>query len=576
MKMNKKNIALATGLLLMGSTASFAQSLADAKKAIDAEQYQKATSMLKTLVANQPKEGENHFNLGKVYLLVEEIDSARAAFTAGTTADPKNALNYVGLGQADLAQGNATNAKTNFDKAIDLRGKDYTTYLAIGRAYIDQVDKKNVDYAQSLPNLQKADELDSKDKDPETFLALADFYAMQRKNSEAYPQYLRALDINPNSSRAHVQIGKMYKDAFAFPEAETEVKKVIETDPNYGPAYRELAEIQNQWSFSDPKNGPAKKAEALDNMRKYLDLTDKSFDSRLRYAQFLFYAGDFATLEKEVATLNTADPKDPKNFVVIRMRGYSAVENKNYEQGIKYMNELFGRTQDAARIVGSDYLYLGRAQQALSQDSLATINITKAVELDSTKVEELATIGNKYYTAKNFAKAADIYEKVVSVNSKNPNIAMAYYYLGAANYFKYAYANQADPNASKDPLVKADSAFSALIKLAPDYQTAYLYRARVNKNLDDAENSKKLGVPHYEKFIELVTVTKPEAAAAAKTQLIEAYNYLGAVYSSTDKEKAKGYFNKTLALDPQNALANDNLKYLAGAGAPVKKAPIKK
>ena len=35
MKMNKKNIALATGLLLMGSTASFAQSLADAKKAID-------------------------------------------------------------------------------------------------------------------------------------------------------------------------------------------------------------------------------------------------------------------------------------------------------------------------------------------------------------------------------------------------------------------------------------------------------------------------------------------------------------------------------------------------------------
>jgi len=573
MKMIKKNIALATGLLLMGSTASFAQSLADAKKAIDAEQYQKATSMLKTLVANQPKEGDNYFNLGKVYLLTDDIDSARAAFTNGTTADPKNALNYVGLGQADLVQNNATNAKTNFDKAIGLKAKDYSTYLAIGRAYIDQ---KNVDYAQALPNLQKADELDSKDKDPETFLALADYYALQRKNTEAYPQYLRALDINPNLYRANVQIGKMYKDAFAFPEAEAEIKKVIAADPNYGPAYRELAETQMQWSFADPKNGAAKKAEALENMRKYLDLTDKSFDSRLRYAQFLVYAGDFATLEKEVATLNSPDPKNPKTFVVIRMRGYSAVENKNFEQGIKYMNELFGRTQDASRIIGSDYLYLGRAQQATGQDSLAFINIAKGVELDSTKVEELANIGAKYYQAQNFAKAADVYSKVVTVNSKNPNLAMAYYYLGASNYFTYAFASRDGKNPSKDILVKADTAFASLAKLAPDYEVAYLFRARIGKNLDDAESSKKLAVPYYEKYVELVTVTKPEKAAASKTQLIEAYNYLGAVASATDKEKAKEYFNKVLAIDPQNALALDNLKFLTAPATPVKKTPIKK
>lgn len=571
MKMIKKNIALATGLLLMGSTASFAQSLADAKKAIDAEQYQKATSMLKTLVANQPKDGNNYFNLGKVYLLTEDIDSARAAFTNGTTADPKNALNYVGLGQADLTEKNATNAKTNFDKAISLKGKDFATYLAIGRAYIDQ---PNVDYAQALPNLQKADELDSKDKEPETFLALADFYAQQRKNTEAYPMYLRALDITPDLSRAHVQIGKMYKDAFAFPEAEAEVKKVIETDPNYGPAYRELAEIQMQWSFTDPKNGAAKKAEALANMRKYLDLTDKSFDSRLRYAQFLVYAGDFATLGQEVATLNSPDPKNPKNFVVTRMRGYSAVENKNYEQGVKYMNELFARTQDASRIIGSDYLYLGKAQQNLGQDSLAFINISKAVELDSTKVDELAAIGNKYYTAKNFAKSAQVYDKVTQANSKDPNIAMNYYYLGASHYFAYAFDVRDNKNPTKDALVKADTAFSKLTKLAPEYETAYLFRARINKNLDDAESTQKLAVPYYEKFIELVTA-KPEKVAANKATLSEAYNYLGAVFATTDKEKAKEYFNKTLAIDPTNALATDNLKFLAGGGA-AKKAPTKK
>jgi len=566
MKMIKKNIALATGLLLMGSTASFAQSLADAKKAIDAEQFQKATSMLKTLVANQPKEGDNYFNLGKVYLLTEDIDSARAAFTNGTTAAPKNALNFVGLGQADLIENNATNAKTNFDKALQLGAKNYQTYLAIGRAYIDQ---KNVDYAQALPNLQKSDELDAKDKDPETFLALADFYAAQRKNTEAYPMYLRALDINPNLYRANVQIGKMYKDAFAFPEAEAEIQKVIAADPNYGPAYRELAEAQMQWSFADPKNGAAKKAEALANMRKYLDLTDKSFDSRLRYAQFLVYAGDFATLESEVATLNAPDPKNPKTFVVARMRGYSAVENKKFDQGLKYMNELFARTQDTARIIGSDYLYLGKAQQELGQDSLAVINITKGVELDSTKVEELAAIGLKYFTDKNFPKAAQVYGKVVTLNSKNPSLAMAYYYLGTSNYVS---SKGQDMNLLK----AADSAFVKLLELAPEYEAAQLYRARTYRLMDDAKEPKGIAVPQFEKYIQMVTVDKPEKAATPANQkgLVEAYNYIGALLSSTDKEKAKEYFNKTLAIDPQNALATDNLKFLAGP-AP-KKAPIKK
>ncbi len=565
-----KKAILATGVFFAASAAVYAQSLDDARKAIDAEQFQKAKSMLKTLVSNAPKEADNYFYLGKVYLLTDEIDSARAVFSNGISVVPKGALNYVGLGQADLLQKNPTNAKTNFDKAIDLKKKDYLTFLNIGRAYIEQ---KDVDFTSALPYLQQADELDAKDKDPDVFIALADFYAMQKKNTEAYPQYLRALDINPKLSRAHVQIGKMYKEAYAFPEAETEINKTVAEDPNYGPAYRELAEVQMQWSFADPKNGPAKRAEALKNMRKYLDLTDESFDSRLRYAQFLVYASDFQTLEKEVATLNAPDANNPKTFVVIRMRGYSAIENQNYEAGAKYMDQLFARTQDASRIIGSDYFYLGKAQQALGQDSLAFVNILKAVKMDSTKVSTLAEIAKKYYDARNYGKAAEIFKEVVDANSKDAAYVTNYFYLGTANYFKYAFDDRDGKNPSKDYLVKADSAFAKVNQLAPEYETTYLYRARVNKLLDNTENPTGLAVPFYEKYIELVTVTKPEKAATAKSGLIESYNNLGAYASNTDKAKALEYFTKTLAVDPNNALANDNIKLLNSNGA---KTPNKK
>ncbi|WP_162796140.1 tetratricopeptide repeat protein [Pedobacter namyangjuensis] len=568
MKMIKKGITLSLGLVMMGA-ASFAQSLADAKKAIDAEQYQKATSMLKTLVSSQAKEGENYFYLGNVYLLTDVVDSARATYTAGVAADPKNALNYVGLGHADLIAKNPTSAKTNFDKALSLGAKNYQTYLAIGRAYIDQ---ETPDYTSALPNLQKADELDSKDKDPETFIALADFYASQKtKNSEAYPMYLRALDINPNSTRSIVQIGRMFKQAFSFADAENKVKEAIAIDANYGPAYRELAEIQMQWSRADKATAEAKRNEALGNMRKYLDLTDKSFDSRLRYAQFLVYAGDFETLGKEVATLK-AEANDPRNFVVKRMQAYSAIENKNYAEGVKYMEELFGRTQDASRILGDDYLYLGRAYSETGNDSLAVINITKAVKLDSTKVEELATIGKKYFTNKDFVRAAPIFKTVVESNSKNPLLAMNYYYLGSAKYM-----NSKGEDRSK--LVEADSAFSKLLAVAPDYEVAHLYRARIARAVDGIDNKeapKGLAIPFYEKYVELVTVTKPEKAASATNGLVEAYNNLGAYAATTDKEKAKEYFNKVLALAPTNQTALDNIKFLTQPATPAKKAPVKK
>ena len=455
--------------------------------------------------------------------------------------------------------------------------KNYETYLYIGKAYLAQ---ENPDYATALPNLQKADELDSKDKDAETFLALGDFYAMQRtKNSEAYPMYLRALDITPNSTRAIVQIGRMFKMAFSFPDAENKIKEAIAIDPNYGPAYRELAENEMQWSRADVKTAEEKRNEALSNMRKYLDLTDKSFESRLRYAQFLVYAGDFETLGKEVATLNAPDANNPKTFVVIRMRGYSAVENKNFDKGVQYMNELFARKQDESRILGSDYLYLGRALQATGKDSLAIVNLVKGVELDTTKAEELATLGKQFYDAKSYAKAAEAYRKTISLNSKNPNMATNYYYLGLSDYFDYSFADQAGKNPDKKILVEADHAFAMVNELAAghDIDAAYLFQARIAKMMDSKDAPTGLAVPHYLKYIETVTVTRPEKATSPATikNLIDAYNWFGSFYSINDKDKAVEYLNKTLALDPQNAYALQSLKILNASSGPSKKAPIK-
>ncbi|WP_231458748.1 MULTISPECIES: hypothetical protein [unclassified Pedobacter] len=562
MKILKKAITLNVGLVLMGS-AVFAQSLNDAKKAIDAEQYQKATSMLKTLVNSQASNGDNYYNLGLVYLKTGYIDSARAVFTKGTTADPKNASNFAGLGEADLLSNNAASAKTNFDKAVSVAPKDYKTYLAIGKAYLAQdkpsEDVSKPDFANALTNLTKADELDSKDKDAEVFIGLGDVYALQKKNSEAIGPYFRVADIDPTNRRAGTQVGKMYKEARSFPEGEAELNKVIAADANYGPAYRELGELYLQWSsFGTDKE---KAAKAVELYKKYMDLTDKSLESQLRYMQFLFYAKDFQALE-QVASSIQVPANDPKGVIVSRLKGWSAYENKNYPQALTNMTEYFAKQKDESKLLGFDYLYLGKAQLKAGQDSLALINITKAVEKDSTNTDALAEVAKTFFDAKKYAKAAQIYDKVIAAGPNAKGVLYSYFYNGLAYYFDYAGQYSAKKNPSKDLLVKADSSIAKVAQLAPETTDAYLYRARINNLLDDEKAPKGLAIPFFETFVEKVTA-KPELVTANAKKLSEAYDNIGGYYFNTDKAKAKEYFDKSVAVYPAGTFAAAKLKELA-------------
>ena len=564
MKMTKKAITLGLGLVVMGS-ASFAQSLSDAKKALDAEQYQKASTMLKALVNSQSNKGENYYSLGEVYLRTDYVDSARAVFTKGVTADPKNPLNYIGLGEADLISNNAASAKTNFDKAVEVSSKkDYIPQLYIGKAYIS-ADKP--DFTAALPYLQKAEELDANDKDAETFVALGDYYALQKKNSEALQNYMRALNIDGTLLRATVQIGRMYKESRAFPESEERLKEAITANVNYGPAYRELSELYMQWANFEPQNFDAKAALALENYRKYLDLTDKSFDSRLRYAQFLFYARDFKTLEQEATSLANVNPNDPKSLVVSRMRGYSAFENKNYPQSLQYMNDFFAKVKDTTRIVASDYLYLGKAQLQAGNDSLGVKNLVKAVQKDSTQVEALAEVAKSFYDAKNYKKAMETYALVNKLNPKGKGSLYNFFYHGLASYFYYGQGYSAKTNPSKDILVKADTSFATLARLAPTTYDAYLWRGRVNNLLDSDTDPKGLKLPFYQQYVDSLEAHPDKQTPASKKSMVEAYNQIAGFASyKADKEKAKLYWDKALAIDPANATASEGIKSLSAAG----------
>ncbi|HTN20619.1 MAG TPA: hypothetical protein VL125_09095 [Pelobium sp.] len=547
-----KKIALGTMSVMFIASATKAQSLEDARKAVNAEQFQKAKSLFANLVKNQPTP-ENYFYYGDLYLQLNMPDSAKAVFQKGIAADDKGKymLNEIGLGTVDLFEKNPSGAQGHFAKATeDMRKKDFLEYIYIGKAYTYEPSR---DLTKAFEWFDKAKE--NGEKDPELHIAMGNAYKAQNKNSEAVAEYQRAMNLKDNLLGVEVNIGEIWTQAFNFELAESTLKGVIAKDPNYGPAYRALAENYYRWTSAASGRKAEFLTKAKENYSKYLDLTDRSVDSRYRYLIFLLNAGDYAGLEK-AATEFISSPGYNKDYILAkRFKGYAAIEDNNNQQGIETLNSFMAEV-DAKRLIADDYLYLGKAYQAEKQDSLAIANYVKGYELDTTNNEVLGNIAKTYFSAKKYDKAAEYYGKL----TKLPKASFVdWFYLGYSNYFHYANlvnSNTKDTLQIKQTLLAADSAFTYVAEKANNAD-AYLYLARVEYYLNPVTENDKVKAA-FDKFVE-ITNAKETLTDANKRNLSEAYSSLGAYYIKTDKVKAKDYFEKALALTPDNQQIKDAL-----------------
>ncbi|WP_281637237.1 tetratricopeptide repeat protein [Flavobacterium marginilacus] len=555
--MNKVKF-LSIALLAVVATGR-AQDLNQAKKAIDAEQFESAKSILKSIIAAKPTNGTADFYLGNVYLLQNNADSAKIYYQKGLTASEGARLNNIGLGLIDLDNGNAAAAEEKFALAIkDIRKKDIEEYIFIGRAYTFS---NNPDYKKALEYLNRAKLINP--QDAQLNLALGNAYFGDKNQNEAYSAYRNAYTIDNTMIRAKMQLGVLLKGAKAYTEAVKAYDEVIAINANYGPVYRELAETYYLWGRNEPSKYKVYIEKALLNYEKYLSLTDYSVSSRMRHADFLVLAGEYKALEAEANKMVELDKVNPR---ILRYLGISAYQNGNYEVAIKSLESFIS---DAAnKVIAFDYQVLGfsKIKKAIGEDgkNLDTalfdnglLDVKKSAEMDANGLApNISDIGKKLYELKLFKQAATIYEIAVA-NKESKNYTLDNFYLGNSLYF-----DNTRKDVKPDPvaLQRADLAYAAVIEASPKTQDAYLYRARTNSLLENDE----MTIKYYNDYVNIVTEKGAEELAkpAVIKKLIESYNTAGASYANSDKTKAIEYFNKTLVIDPANQYALDSLKSL--------------
>lgn len=544
-------------LLIATATVSNAQDIEQAKKVIDAEQYEKAKTILKNLLQAKPGNGKATFYLGNIYLKQNLEDSAKIYFQKGLSGTESAKWNYIGLGQIDLDKANLTAAQANFDLATkDIKKKDIEEYINIAKAYMNS-DKP--DFKTALVYLNKAKAVNPTDANLQ--MAFGDAYYGDKNQNESYTSYRNAFQTDGTLIRAKMQLGVLLKGAKSYTEAVKAYDNVIAIDPNYGPVYRELAETYYYWGNNEPKKYNEYIQKALGYYEKYMSLTDYSLASRMRHADFLILAKDYKALETEANAMKELDKVNPR---ILRYLGYSAYENGNTDTAIKSIQEFISNPNN--KIIARDYMYLGLAKlkksnnlETKTADAIlfneGVTDIKKSVEMEITMTNDLSEVGKKFYEQKLFKEAAAIYE-IATSNPNSKNFLLDNFYLGNSFYYNNTRKEVVKPDLVE--LQKADAAFGKVIEASPTTQDAYIFRARANRLLEKDD----MIIKYYEDYLRVVTEKGPEEVTKNKAKFIESYNNIAASYANTDKVKAKEYFNKTLALDPTNPYATESLKTL--------------
>src|ERR1700741_1595035 len=134
MKMKSKLFLLP---LMLISSAVFSQTLSDAIKQSDNEQFETADASFKSLMQSQPNNGDIYFYAGENYFKNDNLEKALETYQKGVAANATNPLCYIGIGKVQWYQNKMTEAKANFYKATTLAaGKNATVLMEIAEVYI--------------------------------------------------------------------------------------------------------------------------------------------------------------------------------------------------------------------------------------------------------------------------------------------------------------------------------------------------------------------------------------------------------------------------------------------------------
>ncbi len=557
----------------MGCSAlGFSQTIKEAQGLTENENFEQADAVFKNLVQKGPSSPELYYYYGENFYKRAEPDSALKYYRKGISAHMTAPINYIGVGKWFLGKSLVDSAARYFYLAKTL-SKDKNAEIAreLASAWIE-TDQKNPDKAIESASLA----VKLEPKNALNYLVLGD--ALLEKNptsgTEPIKQYQMASQLNPKSPLGIIREGKLYKRARNYRLALEKYEAAKQIDSTFAPAYSEKAELY----FLLAQN-----SKSVDNWKKYLALNNSAY-ARQRFIGALYNNKQFEEAIAECQKLKTSGLSDYK---LDRIMAYcyeelgSKTNKEAFVQGLQAILSFFNQAPAAFKFIPKDYRCYGYLLIRNGKDSLGEIEIARALQMDpNLSADTYARLAKLYADAKQYEQSGRYYRLKLNGSWPNLNLTETYEY----GKMLYSWAQQINKQINeikaealkKSPsknktgtlpvsipvqlttqwercLNQADSAFTRVAEVKPDYTMAYIFKGRVQA-LKDEEAKTDAAKWAFEKAISLI---KPdEKTGNYKSYWIEAHEYLGYYFEKTgNKNQAKLIFEQIKELDPSNEKA---------------------
>jgi len=493
-------------------------------------------------VAADPNRSESYLDLALLQLRANLPDQAELNFKKAANLAPTAMNAQLALGSFYQSRNRLPEAEQQFQHAIQVAPKDPAPREALVRLYMTEGKKAD---AENLLKQAKKDLGDTS----EGYRMLGDFYFADGQLDKALAEYASLYSDHPKDPQVKKNYVQLLILKGRLDEAGKLNNEILKSNPHdvEGLIYRGQIQVRQndaagavdslqQALRDDPSNAIAhyhlglafdlqrNDARAESEWREAVRLRPDLMDAQRALAALEMRSGDFDALTQTGQQIVTAAPYAADGYI---LRAVGEMNRQKYSDAQQDLTKVMGLVPSSV----VPYVQMGNLYQLQKQYREAIKFYQQALDKDSASSEALQGMMNTYIAEKQVDEAIAAARTQIA---KSPRVGGFYDLLGTALF-------------QKKELKDAESAFNKAIELDKNNSDALLKLGQVQA----AEGSASQALATYQQSIK------------DHPREIGFYILAGELYESQkDWEQAKTMYQKALEIQPDNALASNNLAYV--------------
>ena len=398
------------------------------------KKFEESLYYLEKALELNPDHSQLYNNLGTSYVTIGNLEKAYENFTKASELDPENSITYYNIASILQLQNKHEEACGYFEKAYNIEPSDsYIVALALSEVKAKKYDnairhyKLLISHHPEKPNFQYnlaccyeligeynyaigilAHLVILNPKSVTMSQKLASLYMKINQPLNAKEIYEKIILGGSVSFEIYYEFAHICAKTGDMDKAEKILKKVIDLNPDYAPAHKDLGIIYLSKRLFDYSE---------DEFNTALKLAPNDFSILFEYANFLHSTTNFEKADEYYQKALEINPED------VDALGFSALNKIHLKDLDTAMMQIEKAIEKAPSMSFLQYI-AGKIKYLQGKFEDAKFYLIKSYETEKTHdVENLLALC--YYELGNYEQANSIFEKMLEANPLNVNLLLS-------------------------------------------------------------------------------------------------------------------------------------------------------